>query len=412
VSGLIREALLALKAGESAGNSLGIAATLGPEAEAWNALLNQTQAIQVATIAEKTRVALSQPREGRNDLALACDSLTVGIILVDQSGVIRHANGAASTLLQIKRGALQGDFASHILDERVQKAVAAIRNGGGRSETIELQRGDTQAGGVLRVHIRPLRREDGNGAVVTIEDVTQQRVAEASRNAFIAQATHELRTPLTNMRLCLECAIEDDEQDPAALKASFNTLNRETRRLERMVSEMLSVAEIEAGSLQLSNDDVKLDRLFADLEIDYRPYANEKQIALAFELPPKLPDLFADRDRLAIALHNLIGNAIKYTPEGGRVSISMRADAGKLNIDVSDTGIGISEQELAPIFDRFYRAKDPRVAKITGSGLGLALAREIARLHGGDISVQSDLNKGSTFTLTVPLSAPHARAAA
>jgi two-component system sensor histidine kinase VicK len=190
---------------------------------------------------------------------------------------------------------------------------------------------------------------------------------------------------------------------------AFNVLNREARRLERMVSEMLSVAEIEAGSMRLSNDDVKLDRVFSELETDFKPFAAEKQINLTFALPPKLPDFFADRDRLTLAIHNLVGNAIKYTPAGGSVTVTLSGDGGKLNIDVTDTGIGITQAELAPIFDRFYRAKDPRVANITGSGLGLALAREVARLHGGDVTVQSELNKGSTFTLSVPLTAPPAR---
>ena len=134
--------------------------------------------------------------------------------------------------------------------------------------------------------------------------------------------------------------------------------------------------------------------------------AAEKQIALRFELPPKFPLLHADRDKLCLALHNLVGNALKYTPEGGEVRLAARAEGDKVRIEVADTGIGIAEGDLEHVFDRFYRANDRRVAKSTGSGLGLALAREVVRMHGGDITLESTLNEGSTFTMTVPCAAP------
>jgi two-component system phosphate regulon sensor histidine kinase PhoR len=165
---------------------------------------------------------------------------------------------------------------------------------------------------------------------------------------------------------------------------------------------MLSVAEIEAGAMTLKWDDVRLDALFAGLKADYEAQAKEKKVELAFELPPKLPVIRADRERLAVALHNLLGNAIKYTPSGGMAKLSAKVNGKMVQVDVSDTGLGIEEGEHEKVFDRFYRSKDPRVHKITGTGLGLPLAREIARLHGGDILLQSVLNKGSTFSLTVP----------
>jgi signal transduction histidine kinase len=133
--------------------------------------------------------------------------------------------------------------------------------------------------------------------------------------------------------------------------------------------------------------------------------AADKRQSLTFELPPKLPVIQGDRDKLLLTLHNLIGNAIKYTPEGGRVVVSVKADARQVAVEVADTGIGIRPEEQAMIFDRFYRSSDPRVAKITGSGLGLALAKEVAVLHRGDVTVQSEPDKGSVFTLVVPLAA-------
>jgi signal transduction histidine kinase len=250
-----------------------------------------------------------------------------------------------------------------------------------------------------------VRREDAAAALVFIEDITQQRIADDARNSFVAQATHELRTPLTNIRLYVEQAIEaghEETPDPAARAKALDVINQESRRLERSVADMLSVSEIEAGSFKLRAGDVRLENLFDDLKAEYEPQAAEKKIKLTLRLPPKLPVIKGDRDKIVLALHNLLGNAVKYTPEGGRVEVRVEVENDTVKVSVADTGIGISPEETDLIFEKFYRAKDQRVATITGTGLGLALAREVVRLHGGDITVQSEVDKGSTFTMTIP----------
>jgi signal transduction histidine kinase len=264
-----------------------------------------------------------------------------------------------------------------------------------------------QAGGggsVLRVTVRPLRKEDSAVALVVIEDVTQQRVADEARNSFVAQATHELRTPLTNMRLYLEMLLEDGGAEDAKKRAdALNVISQEARRLERIVGDMLSVSEIEAGSMKLNRDDVRINTVFQEIEADFREQAAAKEIKLRFDLPPKMPVLMGDRDKIVMALHNLVGNAIKYTPAGGEVTVRVSEEKGNLTVDVTDNGIGIREDEREKIFEKFYRAKDRRITNITGTGLGLAIAREVVRMHGGDVTVRSQLDKGSTFTMTLPL---------
>ena len=259
--------------------------------------------------------------------------------------------------------------------------------------------GDGAQDAVLRYSTRAIG-SDG-GVLVVIDDITQQRVAEASRNGFVAQVTHELRTPLTNIRLYVEAAIDDETSGPD-IRGSLNVINQEARRLERIVGDMLSVAEIEAGSYVVRRDDVRIDELLNNLSRDYASAAEEKSIDLAFELPPKLPVIQADRDKIAMALHNLVGNAIKYTGNAGQVEVRATSDESGITIEVSDSGIGIDPEEQERVFEKFYRASDERISDITGSGLGLAIAREVIRMHGGDITVQSELDKGSTFTLTVP----------
>jgi len=238
--------------------------------------------------------------------------------------------------------------------------------------------------------------------MIGIDDVTQQRVADEARNAFITQVTHELRAPLTNIRLYTEQAIEDGDQDPQMRGRCLNVISQEARRLEGIVTDMLSVAEIEAGTMSLRKDDVRLEMLIEALKADYSGLADEKNITLEFKLPPKLPVIHADRDKIGLALHNLVNNALKYTPDGGRVEVKVDVKDGNMIIEVVDSGIGIAEADIARIFERFYRAKDPKVSEVTGSGLGLALAREVVRLHGGDIRVESEVGKGSTFSMVLP----------
>jgi signal transduction histidine kinase len=274
-----------------------------------------------------------------------------------------------------------------------------------RRTTVEVDRGQQQRGGVLRFTVRPARESDAARAVMIIEDITQQRVAERARYAFVAHATHELRTPLTNIRLYVESLVDEPDASPAERGQRLNVINQEVRRLENLVGDMLSVAEIESGAMRADRDDVPMAAIFETLHKDYQQQAADKSITLHFDLPPKLPTLQGDRAKLVQALHNLVGNAIKYTPEGGEVRVKAEWAKGQLVVDVADSGIGIGEEDLANLFQKFYRARDERVSKITGSGLGLALSREIVRLHGGEITVQSQLNKGSTFTVNLPATA-------
>jgi PAS domain S-box-containing protein len=335
----------------------------------------------------------------------ACDSMSQGLILVDSSMRVKYANGAAAAFLQSKREDLVGaEMGRFIQQEHLLEALRAAAEGDVcRPTTVEVESGDGH--GVLRFSTRPTRREDVAAAMIVIEDITQQRVAEQARNAFVAHATHELRTPLTNIRLYVETALDEGNEDSKLRAECLNVINQESRRLERMVGDILSVSEIEAGSFQIRRDDVRLDQLFQELEADYRAQAEEKQTQLGFHLPPKVPVVQGDRDKISLALHNLIGNALKYTPSGGKVDVNLEVGESGLVVEVADTGIGIGPEDAEKVFEKFYRASDARVGKITGSGLGLALAREVVRLHGGDITLQSELDKGSTFTMTLPVRA-------
>jgi PAS domain S-box-containing protein len=407
--GAIREALLAIEGGETAASILQVSTDLGIEAKAWNEVIAAREKLRKQGVAERAKEMLGQRGETRSDLVAACDAMSHGLLLVDATNTVTYANGAAAVFLRTRKEELLGaGIDRHLHVDNVLQAIRDVAGGSVRRRMVmDVERKDDVPGGagVLRFSVRPVRRDDSASAMVTIEDITQQKVAEEARHAFVAHTTHELRTPLTNIRLYVETAIDEGENNPATRAKCLNVINGETRRLERIVGEMLSMAEIEAGSLKLKADDVRLETLFDELKADYQQQATEKRILLTLKLPPKLPVLHGDRDKITLALHNLVGNALKYTPDGGKVTIAVDVDAKHVSVSISDTGIGISPEDAERIFERFYRAKDPRVAKITGTGLGLTLAREVVRMHGGDISVESQIDQGSTFTMTLPLKA-------
>ena len=407
--GAIREALLAIEGGETAASILQVSTDLGIEAKAWNEVIAAREKLRKQNVAERAKEVMGHRGEARSDLVAACDAMSQGLILVDENNNVSYANGAAAVFLRTRKEDLLGaGIDKHLHEDNVLRAIKDVAGGAVRRRTVmDVEGKDDVPGGagVLRFSVRPVRRDDAASAMVTIEDITQQKVAEEARHAFVAHTTHELRTPLTNIRLYVETAIDEGEANPATRAKCLNVINGETRRLERIVGEMLSMAEIEAGSFKIKADDVRLETLFDELKEDYQPLADEKRIELALRLPPKLPVLRGDRDKIVLAMHNLVGNALKYTPDGGKVTIGVDVDGKQVSVSISDTGIGISPDDAERIFERFYRAKDPRVAKITGTGLGLTLAREVVRMHGGDITVESQIDQGSTFTMTLPLKA-------
>jgi len=400
--GAIHEALLAVRDDDADLSTLELDPKLGLEAVAWNKLLGERQTTQIRTAIQQAKETVHDKSEAVEGLEAAFDAVPYGLALVNGKMEIEHVNGAAAVFLQAGRPSLiRTQVSTAIKDPQVLAAVReAAQNPASKRIALVVE---TQNLGSLRFTIAPIRHAESHFVLMTIEDITQQRVAVAALNSFLAKAAHELRTPLTNIRLFVEEALEHFERDPVATSRCLNVINDETQRLDRSVAEILSVSQIEAGSFELRRDDVHMDEMLQKLKTDHEAQAKEKRIAYEFDLPPKLPIFQADRDKIALALHNLVGNALKYTLDGGRVVVSAQMEKNRLTVAVSDTGIGISPEEIEKVFEKFYRSRNPLATNVKGSGLGLPIAREIARLHGGDVTAESELGKGSTFTLILPI---------
>ncbi len=380
----------------------------GPAAAGWNAVLERLTNQQVLTnIESRLNESLSGMNQSRMKDVL--NSLPDGVAVTDPHGRITLANKALLALVdQSAAGSLVGQGIEDVLSLRTAKDSEAIRQKltqTSRMVTFELQRGEELADGVLRVGRHPLTERDRASVefVWSVRDVTQQRLAEETRNQFVFTATHELRTPLANIKAYAETLSLHEDIDIEQQKRFYNTISAEATRLSRFVDELLNISRMQSGALALARHETDVQRLVAEVVEHVQPEMERKQIRFETALSPKLPKLMVDKDKIAAALVNLLGNATKYTPDNGRVKLDVDADAGTIRFRVEDSGIGISAEELPKVFDKFFRSEDARVQAITGSGLGLAFTQEVARLHGGRVLVQSELGKGSQFTLTLPV---------
>jgi two-component system, OmpR family, phosphate regulon sensor histidine kinase PhoR len=264
--------------------------------------------------------------------------------------------------------------------------------------------------------------------ILTIEDLTELRRLETVRRDFVSHVSHELRTPLAAVKLLAETLLRALEDDPAAARTFAERIGVQIDHLSQMVVELLELSRIESGKISLRSEPTDMAGLVEVVIDRMRPLAEAKQIALLATAPDGLPDVQIDANRIGEVLVNLIHNAIKYTPEGGDVTIGMRASCDALErpelvVEVRDTGIGISEEDLERVFERFFKVdrsrarrdeprrplddgdqdSNPELNAAAGTGLGLAIAKHLVEMHGGRIWARSSPGRGSTFSFSLPI---------
>jgi two-component system sensor histidine kinase ResE len=240
------------------------------------------------------------------------------------------------------------------------------------------------------------------GAVAVLRDMTEERTLEKLRKDFIANVSHELRTPISMLQGYSEAIVDDIASSESEKKEIAQVIYEESRRMGRLVNDLLDLARMEAGHIALTYQSVKLKDFFERVLRKFQGIAKEKGISLTSHLEFHEETFPFDPDKMEQVLTNLIDNAIRHTETNGQVSISARFVNEGLKLEVSDSGIGISEDDLPYIFERFYKADKARTRGEAGTGLGLAIVKNIVNAHNGTIHVQSELNKGTQFTLFIP----------
>ncbi len=258
----------------------------------------------------------------------------------------------------------------------------------------------------LRVRFALVRRESGfiSGLVAVLHDTTEQEKEERERRLFVSNVSHELRTPLTSVKSYLEALDEGALYDPVApdfIKVSLD----ETNRMMRMVTDLLHLSRIDNATTQL---DVELINFTAFITFilnrfdKMRAQDQEKKYELVRDYPINSVWIEIDTDKMTQVIDNILNNAIKYSPDGGKITVSMKTTDDQMILSIKDQGLGIPKQDLPKIFDRFYRVDRARSRAQGGTGLGLAIAKEIIKQHNGFIWAKSEYGKGSTFTIVLP----------
>ena len=258
----------------------------------------------------------------------------------------------------------------------------------------------------LRVRFALIRRESGfiSGLVAVLHDTTEQEKEERERRLFVSNVSHELRTPLTSVKSYLEALDEGALYDPVApdfIKVSLD----ETNRMMRMVTDLLHLSRIDNATTQL---DVELINFTAFITFilnrfdKMRSQDEEKKYELVRDYPINSIWIEIDTDKMTQVIDNILNNAIKYSPDGGKITVSMKTTEDQMILSIKDQGLGIPKQDLPKIFDRFYRVDRARSRAQGGTGLGLAIAKEIIKQHNGFIWAKSEYGKGSTFTIVLP----------
>lgn len=243
----------------------------------------------------------------------------------------------------------------------------------------------------------------GCGAVAVLRDISNQKVHQQRNAEFVSAVSHEMKTPLAGIKAYLELLVDGDAEDEQTREEFLGVINGQANRLQRLIDNMLNLARIEAGVVDVKKQSLSLNELLEESLSLVRPSAEAKQIELAADLSHLHLSVVADRDMIMQAAINLLSNAIKYTPNAGRVVLRSRLFDGQVCFEVEDTGVGLSENDCQKVFEKFYRVKkDQDMAP--GTGLGLPLAKHIVEdVHGGQLQVSSVLGKGSTFTVTLPV---------
>jgi len=242
------------------------------------------------------------------------------------------------------------------------------------------------------------------GALVLFHDITELKKMDQVRRDFVANVSHELRTPLSILHGYIETLLDSPEMSRQELSRVLGVMERHSKRLDSLAEDLLTLAQLESANPNLQLGNVDLSSFFGEVIRDWERKLVNKQLKVIVDVPPDFPTIRVDRMRLQEALYNLLDNAVKYSREHGEITLMARRRDEEIVLSVSDNGIGISKEDLPRIFERFYRVDKARTAKsIRGTGLGLAIAKHVAQLHGGHVEAESEVDKGTTIRMVLPI---------
>ncbi|MGE7219127.1 cell wall metabolism sensor histidine kinase WalK [Priestia koreensis] len=358
-------------------------------------------ALTFNNLTRKLQEAQATTEGERRKLSSVLAHMTDGVIATDRKGRVILINDPASEMLDVSRETVLSEPIISLLNlEGTHTFESLLEN----QESLILDFSNKDKYFILRATISSIQKDTGfvNGLIIVLHDITEQEKIDQERREFVANVSHELRTPLTTMRSYLEALAEGAWQDQDIAPRFLQVTQTETERMIRLVNDLLQLSKLDSKDYRFKTDIIDLVKLY-NYTIDRFEMAKEQKIKFIRKLPKQSIYVSIDQDKITQVLDNIISNAIKYSPEGGTITFSLKLKDETVILSVQDEGVGIPKKNISKIFDRFYRVDKARSRQLGGTGLGLAIAKEIVQAHGGRIWAKSKDGQGTIIFFTLPV---------
>ena len=362
---------------------------------------------------DQLEAKIKEVSEDRAQLLAMLTAMIEGIMVLDYRGVILQVNPALERMFALNRtdcrGRPYGEVIRHEALGNLVSTVLKTRSNEGGEITL------FPNGRCLRVEASMAggRLENEACVVLVFHDITELRRLEKIRKDFVANVSHELRTPLTSIKGYVEALIDGGKADPDTASQFLDIILRQSNRLNLLLDDLLQLSQIESGQVLLRRDPVDLHAVLERTVAFIKPLADKKHHTVSLTFPEAFPLVIGDEERLVQVFINLLDNAVKYTPDGGTISVDLRVaddpyaeNVQVLEVRVSDSGIGIPDADRPRVFERFYRVDKARSRELGGTGLGLAIVKHIVEGHGGRVWVEGHQPRGSRFIVKLPVTSP------
>lgn len=331
-----------------------------------------------------------------------------GLLVVDAGGRVVVANETFRKLFSLREVSGGTPLLDAVRNAELHQLIGeTLHNGEPRQTELALTGAQKNSERWLQVSAVPMKNDKigTDGAVVLLHDITELKRVNEIRSDFVANVSHELRTPLSILRGYIETLLDNPKTSPKELARILQVMERHSKRLGLLVDDLLTLAELESANSNLQLSEVNLSELLAKVVHDWEKKLAEKQLKMSVDVATTVPVILADETRLEEILHNLLDNAVKYSPAKGKIRLhAEQSNDDEIALSVSDSGVGIGKNDLPRIFERFYRADKARSPEsIRGTGLGLSIVKHIAQRHGGRVEAESELGRGTTIRVILPM---------
>jgi len=354
-------------------------------------------------MSDEIRSKIEKIESGEAKLETVLSGMVEGVIVTDARGKIILANPSLRKLFFIDTAPEGKTPLEVIRNSAVQNIVDKVLKGYQRIAAEEIIVSTPEEKFIKVSGVAIIKGKQIDGAIFVFHDISELRKLEKIRQDFVANVSHELRTPLSSIKGYSETLLDGGKIKPEERKEFLDIIYRESDRLAKLIDDLLDLSRIESGKMSMVFIPIEIAPVVKRSAGVLEKLAREKSIKIEADIPSDLPKVLADENRLSQVLLNLIDNSVKYTPDGGLVKISVLLQDKYLQVDIADTGIGIPQEDLPRIFERFYRVDKARSRQFGGTGLGLSIVKHIVQGHGGQVWVKSEVGRGSTFSFTIPI---------